>query len=561
MRKYRLFLMALVISVLFSSQAFADIAYTVVDNTYSSGSMGLLYMNASGDAATQKEVVKNLNGDHGIFSFLNAGGHSRVMISQYTRGQSDTVWIYDRLLGWAAPVKEKKWDNFSNRRAVAASGNYIYAVDYDNANLVRVDMAGEKYNQDKYYKNTAPEGYESHGESVVATKGYIYGLFSAVKDPFRAADYKPGKLVKFDSNLNVVSSADVGKNACRMTVADGMIFVVSIGGKQNGGSFNEESKIEMVDADTMKVTELFNAKDTQAALKDWKYYFRDITVSASGEVYVLAGAYDAYWMSFESVIYKTSIADIKAKKLGTFFANPSDFGYTWELHYDETTQKLACLAGYQIKLYDSKDGTKEQVIGAQDLGGNLCSMTVVKKSVPVKPDMAFTSSDVKIAGVSIDKITISSDMTGLNGLSDYTAIVNGVGANDTIDFCKAIIVSIDHSKLGNASPVDFTVNNFAAEGIDGVIKVFIKKKGANKYDMFAANYDKTKKTLTYTIQPVGDYFTEGTMLLGVLKENKTPTPPSEDGSSGGCNSGFGALVLLTAAGLLPIFRKNHTIKK
>ena len=367
--------------VVFAAPAMADVVYTVVDNSYAAGTVGVVAKNASGDLSVTPNVITNLNGDNAVFSFVNADNQPRIMISQYTVGQPDLVWIYDVKAMNGSPLKEVKWENFSNKRAISAQGQYLYAVDYDNANIVRVNMKDETYVQDKYYHFTTDlEGYQTKGESVAAVGGYVYTLFTTVKDPWGAGDYKPSKLVKFDSDLNVVSSADVGKNSVKMTVADGKIYIASIGGKQNYGSYNNDSMLEMVDPDTMAVKTLLKAENMKSQISDWAYDFRDIAVDAIGNVYILAGAYDSYGYSLESRIFKTTLSSLQSGSIGSEFADPSGLGFTWELRYDEKNSELICTAGYQINVYD-KDG-KVTEIDATQLKGNLYSVAVIEEAKP-----------------------------------------------------------------------------------------------------------------------------------------------------------------------------------
>ena len=73
---------------------------------------------------------------------------------------------------------------------------------------------------------------------------------------------------------------------------------------------------------------------------------------------------------------------------------------------------------------------------------------------------------------------------------------------------------------------------------------FIKKHGSAKYDMFDAAYNSETKKLTFTIEPVGDYFTEGTVVIGEAAGRIAPEHSSS--GSGGCNAGFGLILLFAA---------------
>ena len=346
MKKYLSMALAAVICIAAAGTAFADVAFTTVDNNYASGAMGIISKNTSGDLATTPDVVTGLNGDQAIFSFRNTEGKARVMISQYTYGQPDTVWIYDPAGSWTTPI-EVQWANFSNKRAIATLGSNLYAMSYDDANIVKVDMTDEKYSQTAY----------------------------------------------------IVASADIGKNATKMAVFNDKIYVTSIGGKQNYGSFNTDSKVEMVDTSTMEVTELLKGTDMSAQYPGWAFDFHDIVFSDT-DAFILAGAYDNSGFTFESRIFKVSVADLNAKKLGNEFADSSNMGWTWGLDYDHVANQLMCFAGFQLNFYNPDDANDMQVVDSMTAKGNLYSATAILESIipPVPPTPTPTPTPTGSSG-------------------------------------------------------------------------------------------------------------------------------------------------------------------
>ncbi len=171
----------------------------------------------------------------------------------------------------------------------------------------------------------------------------------------------------------------MGKNAVKMLLSEKLILIVSIGGSQNNGSFNKESKIEMLQPDSMIAEDLLKAEDINKLNSSWKYDFRDIAVSQEHRAfYILAGAYNSDW-SFNSRIYKASLDDFSSKKPGSVFADTSGSGSTWQILYDKEAEKVVCLAGNQVNIYDPNNSANVQKVTTQNLGGNLCSAAIIKK--------------------------------------------------------------------------------------------------------------------------------------------------------------------------------------
>ncbi|MEG1825522.1 MAG: hypothetical protein RR501_12200, partial [Cloacibacillus sp.] len=161
-----------------------------------------------------------------------------------------------------------------------------------------------------------------------------------------------------------------------------------------------------------------------------------------------------------------------------------------------------------------------------------------------------TSSDITASSnagaVMINSIIVSDDVSELNGLTDYSVAVNGIDSTKVIYPVTKIIVAPDHSGIPDDASITFTIQNFKAElTAGGSFKAFIKKHGSEKYDIFDAVYNPQTQELAFNIGPVGEYFSEGTILIGELADKNAPAP-SGSGSSGGCNTGWMALTLLAA---------------
>ena len=231
MRHYSKFILSVLLLLFITHGAWADVAFTTVDNTYSSGKLGKI---VSGNVS--KDLVTNLNGDPAVFSFADQNNQLRLLVTNRSAvpNANDTVWIYNaHTQNWSTPLKEAAWSLPKNIHGVAAKGQYLYLAAYNttatNGNLVRINL--NNYEQEKeYLYPTTAAGYNAHSEAVVIVGDYIYALFTYGKNPWTTGSYENSKLVKLDRDLNPIAVADVGKNATRMTVHGGKIYVVSHGG-------------------------------------------------------------------------------------------------------------------------------------------------------------------------------------------------------------------------------------------------------------------------------------------------------------------------------------------
>lgn len=368
----------LLVSVLLAaSSAQGGVVYTVVDNSYTSGSMGMVRMAASGaPGLPEKDVVTNLGGDHSVYAFQDWAGRLRVLLAQYSYGQPDTVWIYDARGDFRAPLKETVWNQFKNSRGVASLGRYLYATGYDGTEVCKVDGVSN-YEMLSSYSFNATAGYDAHGEGIVREGDHLFALFSEVKGYYPNYEYNSGKLVKLDPGLEEIDIAELGKNPSSVKVHGGMIYVVSTGGSQQGGGFNPDSVIQRVNPDTMAVKTLLRAGDLGVG---WEYDFRDIAFGRDGAVYILAGAYSEYWDTFSSRIFVTTLQGLEEGDIGVEYRDTTGPGFTWSIEYDGPDDILWCAAGDRLKAFRGADSWE---FGPGSLGGNFYSFTVV--DTPANP--------------------------------------------------------------------------------------------------------------------------------------------------------------------------------
>lgn len=383
MMRYRHKLIIGILLLLFIAPcAWADVAFTTVDNFYSSGKLGKIV-----SGSVSKDLVSNLNGDPAVFSFADQNNQLRLLVANRSAVAStnDTVWIYNaHTQDWSTPLKEAAWTLPKNIHGVTAKGQYLYLAAYNttatNGNLVRINL--NSYEQEKeYLYPTTAAGYNAHSEAVVTVGEHIYALFTYGKNPWTTGSYENSKLVKLDRDLNPIAVADVGKNATRMTVHGGKIYITSHGGQQDfsNGLANAESRIDRVDPATMFSTMLLKVGDIAIAGQPLKDQFHDIAFASDGTAYILAGTYRGTFSMFCGGIYKTSASDLALGKIGEKNIDFDEvYGFTWTLNWDESDQRLWCIADW-LYSYD-KNLTDEKKYNGATLGGNMYSLALLSST-------------------------------------------------------------------------------------------------------------------------------------------------------------------------------------
>lgn len=587
-------LFALLMSIVFASSANADLLYGAMSGGWTTDQVGIII----GNNPPTKSILTNLGGTSGarISAFRTETGGSRVAICQYSNVNNpnggDDVLIYDPYnTDWKKPLKELPMDKnpVSNVRGMAYAGKYLYACGYDFATVARFDTTNDAYTNDKTFNQLNDGKY--HAEAIAAYKGYIYAVITHAANPWEGdGGYSKNKLVKFDADLNIVTSMDLnGKNIDGGTVGavalkDNKLYIASIGGAQSySGVPNPGSNIDVVNLDTMEVKELISVKtlkdqysDDEDMFGEWSKEaypcdFKGVVVTPAGDVYIIANG----WNPNITAVFKTTEADLENAK--------TNAKTTWKMvkvfyfdayvfpgaAYDAASGILyvcgAETGEYNGSLYKSADGGASWTrYDSAALGG---AFSAVAFDVLLKPTTSvITSQDVTVhsdaGSVTMSGIEVSSDISELSGKDDYSSLVNGVAGTQTIYAGRSIIVNINHSAVPDSAPVTFTIANFSMElHSGGAPKAFIKKHGAGKFDMFNATYDAAAKTLTFTISPIGDYFSEGKIIVGELADKPVdPTSPTSEGASGGgCNGGVAVLALIAAIPLL--YRKKMKSRK
>jgi len=282
------------------------------------------------------------NGDAKVHSFFDTSNNLRVVVDQYEYSSlsSPGLRIYNptttTTTTWTAVTTARNWSGIENLYGVVKSGNYLYAIDYDSANVVKISLTGAApYTvAGTYHFASGISGYEDHGVAIAAVGDYVYALF--ITSDASASNYQNSTVVKLDvsgTNPTNVGQASVGKNAFTLEYYDGKFYVACIGGMQQAGSYNAASQLNVVNISTMGVTTPFTASATIPG------DFRDIVFSNSGDAYILTGYYDSSYANLIGKLYKTTAANINAgtPSIGTAVDTFTTAGYFWATLYEDVS--------------------------------------------------------------------------------------------------------------------------------------------------------------------------------------------------------------------------------
>ena len=397
------------------------LGYTVVNEDYTKGEAGDILQGAGGvkDIAVNKSQVIKLNKDPSLHAFEDAASprQRRVALAQYKRVQGGAhiaadIGIYDPSANPWAVIAQKKWSHIENLYGVVTLGDSLYGIDYDGARIVRITMTGDSYTESGSYTFPGTAGYQSNGMAIAAVDGYLYGLFTTVNNPWLLSpQYLNSTVVKLDAGLVPGGQVSVGKNAFTLepfttvngTTAATCLYVACIGGKQNFGSHNPDSCLDVVNLNTMTAKTAFKAGAANGASDQAD--FRDITFSNDGTAYILAGRYNDDFETLTGTLYKTSAAAILAQAAANQPALLSQAaipainlqntsGFFWAILYENglaaSNDRFWFARGNDIAVYNLPPGsTQAQPFTAltpeQNLGlANLNSVAPFWEAVPVR---------------------------------------------------------------------------------------------------------------------------------------------------------------------------------
>jgi hypothetical protein len=389
--------MVMTLSIIGSSAVLASpenlFGYTVVNSSYSAGSAGAINGERTGNPTAFTAVnskVTGLNSDPALFNFFQ-GTESRLVLRQYNT-INPAALIANKIIdpfasSWTPSLVEPTWTNVRNLHAVATKGNFLYATGYDLARIAVVNM-NTGYTQSTtlptYQFPTSwpsipvPAGAAVHGEGLAVVGNYLYALFTV--NPNGSYEvYSDSIVVKFAINPSTGALAyqnylTVGKNAFTLELFDNKLYVCALGGMQNAGSANADTRLDVIDLATFTKT---SVSKTAAMVGD----FRDITIVDANTAYVLLGNYDASFANLVGGVYRTSVANLTSPSLWTNVSAVNNPGYLWGIYAD--ANRFWFVKGNQIDIFPglpaSTTDVATQSFTASQLGypnGNLNSAII-----------------------------------------------------------------------------------------------------------------------------------------------------------------------------------------
>jgi hypothetical protein len=378
------------------------LGFTVVNESYERGQAGDITQGTGDvtDIIANKAQVINQRGDPTVHAFPDAAGELRVILAQYLRKAGDPpadaiIDIYNPVANPWAYIGTKTWNSMGNLYGAVSKGNFIHTIDYDNAALVTIAMTGDIYTESGSYlfpdyfnaiegpnrPPLAPAGLQHNGVALLKNGNLLLALFTTVDDPWGAAVYQASTLVRLriepaTGALSYTAGdyAKVGKNALALEPfaftfnnADyNNIYIPCIGGPQNFGSHNPDSRLDIVDLNTMTARTVFQAGPANGTSD--QFDFRDIVIGNRGDVYILAGHYNDDYATFRGRVYKTTAAVLQlqvnssstpallsqlAEAVDVMAAAP---GFFWALLYENalpvSNDRLWFVRGNQIDVYN-----------------------------------------------------------------------------------------------------------------------------------------------------------------------------------------------------------------
>lgn len=344
-------------------------AYTATDSGYSEGTAGAIYGERGATTSGAFTAVKNkigdtiatkLNGDPAFFNFFE-GDNSRLVLRQYNYSTSNL--ISNRIIApqgnWKSPLASQTWTAVANLHGVANYGSsWLFATGYDLSKIAVINMENS-YSQVEEY--TFPSSFSNfnnpysdgvyHGEALVVIGDYLYALFY-VNQGGGYSTYYDSIVAKFSidtdfGTITFVSYVTAGKNSFTLDLYDNKLYVCSLGGMQNAGAGNADTKLSIIDLNNFTQAGVTNVTISNPTTNG---DFRDISIVDSNHVYLFLGHYDSNYANLVGGIYFTTMNNLTTPANWTKIIDVNSCGYLWGIHADD--YRLWFVKGTPINIYD-----------------------------------------------------------------------------------------------------------------------------------------------------------------------------------------------------------------
>jgi hypothetical protein len=335
-------------------------AYAVY--TYTTGVQGMAgrIVDNGGSLPGALTVIPDLhtflnNGDPKVEGFIDGNGKLRIAATDYVKGSQEPVFIYDAPSG-VQVGNSVSWSE-DNLYTLVKCGDFLYAIDYDNAKVIEINATTYLQTKRVYTLassfNPDPSTYQAVGQELIVVNGVLYGLFAFPDMSW--ASYAPSLIVRFDlsgTNIAVASSnANLAKNAFAVASDGTSLYVAAIGGPQQSGTYNADSRLQSLPLSF--VPSSIPANLLQPDDDNFPFEIRDITFKGS-MAYVFAGKYDANW-NMDGLLFSAPATDFDDR---SDIDEPSgEPGYFWSVQYTADNNRLWYARGNPIRVYDAGSGT------------------------------------------------------------------------------------------------------------------------------------------------------------------------------------------------------------
>jgi hypothetical protein len=270
-------------------------------------------------------VYENLSGDPRVLGYKH-GSDNCVMISSYTYNPLEpgtpgtarvALFKINATTGaWEQLIQKTHatW-GFSNPYGLVVVSNTMYVQDYDSGKITAVDLT--TYNTSTLYTMGSVSAggitYLPHGNGMDYDADFGLIVIFSFLESGSYTNYTNSKLavVPVGGTVSVVSG--LNKNVVSIAVDEGIAYVSSIGGAQQGGG-NPASKIETVDLSAFTLgTYPITATTSPVTTGD----FVDVAFRDSA-AYVLRANYNATYTQYSYQLIKTTGADLQAGTFGAY---------------------------------------------------------------------------------------------------------------------------------------------------------------------------------------------------------------------------------------------------
>jgi hypothetical protein len=324
-----------------------------------------------------------LNGDPKVEGFVDAGGNLRVAVTDRdAAGGLRPVYIHNAVSGAEVAGKSPQSWPENNLYTLVKLGDYLYAIDYDNAKVIEIDANTYAATNVSYTLESKfiPAGYQAVGQALIVIDDILYGLFSFPDSTW--SNYAPSLLVRFtvvpNTSITVAHGSldpeatetdyntNIAPNAFSLAAYGSDLYIAALGGQQTKDNYNADSRLQRIayGATNLKNEAIYNLLVPDAT--NLPYEIRDISfddTASPGTAYVLVGSYKPTgpaptdpWKMEGKLMSTTDIANFAFTNLVTI----DDFtggvlGYYWSAKYTSDNVRLWYTRGNDIRVYDASN--------------------------------------------------------------------------------------------------------------------------------------------------------------------------------------------------------------